>query len=43
MIIGVFVIVGIMYVLGWALEKDLKKMETTNPKLREHIRQKYSL
>ena len=43
MIIGIILILGMMYVLGWAHQEDLKEIEKKNPKLREYIKQKYNI
>jgi len=34
-------IFGIMYVMGWALQDDLKRMEDSDPKYRKHLKDKY--
>jgi len=40
-LIGICVLIGLMYVMGYALQKDLKEMEKTHPKLRKHLEDKY--
>lgn len=42
-LIGIIVLFGFMYVMGWAFQKDLKDMEKTHPKFRKHLSDKYDL
>lgn len=41
LIIGLILIFGLMYVMGWALQDDLKRIEKNDPKYRKHLKDKY--
>jgi hypothetical protein len=40
-LIGICVLFGFMYVMGYAFQKDLKDMQKTHPKFRKHLKDKY--
>ena len=42
-LIGICVLIGFMYVMGYAFQKDLKDMEKTHPKFRKHLKDRYDL
>lgn len=42
-IIGLAILIGFMYVMGWAFQQDLKEMEKTHPKYTKHLKDKYNL
>lgn len=42
-LIGISIVVGLMYLMGYALQKDLKNMEKTHPKFRKHLKDKFNL
>lgn len=41
LLIGLVILFGFMYVMGWAFQYDLKEMEKTHPKYRKHLKDKY--
>lgn len=42
-LIGLGILFGFMYVMGWAFQYDLKEMERTHPKYRKHLKDKHKL
>lgn len=34
-------LIGFMYLMGWALQYDLKEMEKTHPKYRKYLKDRY--
>ena len=42
-LIGISVLFGFIYVMGYAFKKDLKDMEKTHPKFRKHLKDRYDL
>ena len=40
-IIGVVLLIGFMYVMGWAFQNDLEEMKKTHPAYRKHLKDKY--
>lgn len=40
-IVGVGILFGIMYMLGWAFQQDLDDMEKSQPEYRKYLKDKY--
>ena len=43
LLIGLLILFGIMYIMGYAFNKDLNDLKKTHPKYRKHLRDKYKL
>jgi hypothetical protein len=42
-IIGILLLIGFMYAMGWAFQYDLKEMEKTHPKYRKYLKDRYGI
>ena len=42
-LIGICALIGLMYAMCYAFQKDLNDMEETHPKFRKHLKDKYDL
>lgn len=42
-IIGISLLTGLMYIIGWALKHDLKEIEKNEPRYRKHLKHKFKI
>ena len=40
-LIGIVLLFGFMYIMGWAFQYDLKEMKKTHPKYRKYLKDRY--